>query len=115
VPASGTHLVAHGEAPPTKTGGFLAVTDAMFVQANPHWTHQCKSGFSITGAVAGKPVAFEPVVNNGFYPAPWQTWRMWMAPSDTPQPFELRLVSSLPSNVEHRLSAHFVPTRQQGE
>ena len=30
-------------------------------------------------------------------------------PSDTPQPFELRLTTSLPGSVEHRFSAHFVP------
>ena len=39
---------------------------------------------------AGKPAAFEPVVNNGMYAAPWQTWRLPVAPSDTPQSFELR-------------------------
>lgn len=116
VPASETHLVVRGTVPPTKTGGFLAVSDAFFVQATtPHWTLKCKSGFSIAGTVAGKPAAFEPVVNNGGYQAPWQTWRLPVAPSDTPQPFELRLTSSLPMNVEHRFSAHFMPVQPRGE
>jgi hypothetical protein len=109
VPASETRLVVRGTVPPTKTGGFLAISDAFFLQSNPHWTLNCKSGFSITGSVADKVGAFEPVINNGMYRAPWQTWRLPVAPSETPQPFELRLTSSLPGNVEHRLSAHFVP------
>jgi hypothetical protein len=108
VPASKTHFAVRGTVPPTKTGGMLAVSDAFFLQANPHWTRNCKSGFTIAGTLAGKPAAFEPVVNNGNYQAPWQTWRLPVAPSDVPQPFELRLTSSLPANVEHRFSAHFV-------
>jgi hypothetical protein len=59
--------------------------------------------------VAGKPAAFEPVVNNGYYSAPWQTWRLPVPPSDTPQPFELRLTTSLLGSVDHHFSAHFVP------
>jgi hypothetical protein len=32
-----------------------------------------------------------------------------------PDWLELRLTSSLPMNVEHRFSAHFVPMQQRGE
>ncbi|MCX6910554.1 MAG: hypothetical protein NTY01_21270 [Verrucomicrobia bacterium] len=109
VPASEMRFVVRGIVPPTRTGGFLAVSDAFFLQAAPHWTHRCKTGFSITGTVAGKSAVFEPVVNNGNYQAPWQTWRLEVAPSDAPQPFELRLTNSLLGNVEHRFFAHFVP------
>ncbi len=109
MPAPETPFVVRGTVPATKTGGLLAVSDAFFLQATPHWTLKCKTGFSTTGTVAGKPAVFEPVVNNGSSQAPWQTWRLAIAPSDTPQPFELHLTSSLPSNVEHRFSAHFAP------
>jgi hypothetical protein len=108
VPPSETQFLVRGTLSPTKTGGVLAVSDALFVQSKPYWTRNCKTGFTIAGTLAGKPAAFEPVVNNGLYSAPWQTWRLPVAPSDTPQPFELRLTSSLPANVEHRFSAHFV-------
>jgi hypothetical protein len=114
MPASETQFLVRGTLPPTKTGGMLAVSDAFFHQSSPYWTRDCKAGFKLEGAVAGKPAVFEPVVNNGMYSAPWQTWRLAVPPSGTPQPFELRLTTSLLGNfVEHRFSAHFIP--QQGE
>ena len=115
MPESETRITVRGTVPPTETGGLLAVSDAFFLQATPHWTRECKNGFSTTGALGGDSAAFEPVVNNGNYRAPWQTWRLPVAPSDTPQPFELRLTSSFLMNVEHRLSAHFVPMQRQDE
>jgi hypothetical protein len=109
MPASETQFLVRGTIPPTKTGGTLAVSDAFFHQSNPYWTRNCKTGFTAVATLAGKPAVFEPVVNNGMYSAPWQTWRLPAAPSDKPQPFELRLTSSLPANVAHRFSAHFAP------
>jgi hypothetical protein len=109
MPASETQFLVSGTLPPTTTGGLLAVSDAFFHQSIPYWTRNCKTGFTIAGTLAGKPAAFEPVVNNGMYSAPWQTWRLAVPPSDVPQPFELRLTTSLPGSVDHRFSAHFVP------
>lgn len=110
VPPSETQFVVRGIVPPSKIGGLLAVSDAFFVQSNPYWTLHCKNGFTISGTLGGQPTEFEPAINNGMYRAPWQTWRLRIGPSDTPQPFELRLTSSLPPNVEHRCRAHFLPT-----
>ncbi len=115
VPPSGTQFVVRGIVPPTENGGLLAVSDAFFVQSNPYWSLDCMSGFAISGTVDGKPGTFEPVINNGMYRAPWQTWRFRVAKSNAPQSFELHLTSSLPANVEHRLSAHFVPIQERGE
>jgi hypothetical protein len=92
----------------------LAVSGAFFVESNPYWSRDCKTGFTVSGALDGEPAVFEPIINNG-YPAPWQTWRLTVAPSDAPRPFELHLTSSLPPNVEHRFSAHFVPAQQRDE
>jgi hypothetical protein len=109
MPASETQFLVRGTIPPTKTGGTLAVSDALFVQSKPYWTRNCKIGFTIEGTLAGKPATLEPVISNGMYSAPWQTWRLPVAPSDSPQPFELRLANSFPTNVEHRFTAYFVP------
>ena len=115
VPSSETEFLIRGAVPPTKASGTLAISDAFFVQSNPHWSLQCKSGFTISGTVNGKPAVFEPAIDNGMYRAPWQTWRLAVSPSGTPQPFALRLTSSLPANVEHRLAAHFLPIQQRGD
>jgi len=109
VPASETRFIVRGTLPPTRAGGLLAVSDAFLLQSKPYWTRHCKTGFTIAGTLAGQSAAFEPVVNNGNYAAPWQTWRLPVAPSDKPQPFELRLATTLPNNVEHRFSSHFIP------
>jgi hypothetical protein len=109
VPPWETQFVVRGTLPPTRTGGVLAVSDAFFLQSNPHWSLQGRSGFTVSGTLDGRPADFEPTVNNGMYRAPWQTWHLPVAPADTPRSFALRLTSSLPANVEHRFSAHFVP------
>jgi len=109
MPVCQTRFLLRGSVPPTRTGGVLAVSDAMFLGAAPHWTLRCKSGFGISGTLCGKPATFEPVINNGMYSAPWQTWHLPVAPSDAPQPFELCLDSFLPITVEHRFSAHYIP------
>jgi hypothetical protein len=104
-----TTFLVRGTMPATKTGGMLAVSDALFEQSKPYWTLDCKKGFTITATVAGKAASFEPVINNGQYRATWQTWRLPLPPSDAPHPFELRITTSLPGSVDHRFSAHFVP------
>ncbi|GMW02391.1 MAG: hypothetical protein AMXMBFR84_35270 [Candidatus Hydrogenedentota bacterium] len=107
---AGTRFVVRGVVPPTTTGGLLAVNDQFSEQSNLHWTKECKNGFTIVGTLDGQPATFTPVIDNGMYAAPWQTWRLTIAPSDAPRPFELRLDCSLPTNVAHRFAAHFVVT-----
>jgi hypothetical protein len=115
IPPSETQFVVRGVVPLTKTGGLLAVNDTFPDQSNPYWSLHGESGFAISGSLDGEPAVFEPVINNGMYAAPWQTWRLPVAPSDTPRPFELRLDCSLPATVGHSFSAHFVPSQQRSE
>lgn len=115
IPPSETRFIVRGSVPAAGNGGLLAVSDMFFAQSNPYWSFQCKSGFAIVGTLDSRPVAFEPVVNNGNYRAPWQTWRLTITPSDRPRPFELRVTSSLPSIVEHHFTAHFIPGKEQDD
>ncbi len=115
MPESETRFTVCGTVPPTASGGVLAISDAFFLQSNPYWAMNCKDGFSIDAAVAGQAVTLEPVVNNGMYSAPWQTWWLPLAPSSAPQSFELHISSLLPTEVVHRFSAHFVPGHPVGE
>ncbi len=108
VPATITQLIVRGTVPPSTTRGFLSISDAFFLQAKPYWTSDCKTGFTLTGTLNGKIIVFEPVINNGLYRAPWQTWRLPLAPSDKPQAFEVILSSSLPKEIEHQFSAHLI-------
>lgn len=113
VPPSESQFVVRGMLPTTNSGGTLAVSDAFFHDTSPYWTRDCKKGFTIAGTLAGEPASFEPVVNNGYYRAAWQTWRLAVPSTDAPQPFELSLTTTLPGNVQHRFSAYFVPQDDQ--
>ncbi len=116
VPASETQFLIRGTVPPTKTGGLLAVSDAFFVQSNPHWSLQCKTGFTISGTVDGKPAdlragrsttaCIAPRGRRGGCPSRRPTRR---SRSSCVSPARCR------ANVEHRLSAHFVPIQPRGE
>jgi hypothetical protein len=101
--------VRRGEVPRTKTGGLLAVSVELRQGQHPYWTHHRPGTFEVMGTLNGQSAGFKPVVGDGWYPAPWQTWRLEVEPSELPQPFELRVTSDLPTEVEHRFSAHFVP------
>ena len=87
----------------------LAVSVELRSGAHPYWTQECRRGLEFAGELGGKPATFQAVVNNGWYPASLQTWKVAVQPSDQPQPFVLEVTSALPPEVEHRFSAHFVP------
>lgn len=98
-----------GEVPPTKQGGILTVSVELKQGKYPLYIHQRDGQLKFAGSLGGKTAAFQPVVGNGWYPAPWQTWRFSVKPSEKPQPFEFQIDSDLPKDVEYRFSAHFVP------
>jgi len=109
VPRQVKEFVVRGEAPATSRGGTLAVSVELREGAHPYWTQECRRGLEFAGELAGKPAAFQAVVNNGWYPASWQTWKVALEPSDKPRSFVLEITSALPSEVDHRFSVHFVP------
>lgn len=104
-----TRRLYRGELPPTRSGGVLAVSVELQKGPRPFWIHHRPGLLEAKGSLNGQSAAFEPVVGDGNYPAPWQTWRLAVKSSQTPQPFELQVTSMLPSDVERRFSAWFVP------
>jgi hypothetical protein len=109
VPSLATRFVRQGELPPTKSGGVLAVSVELKQGAHPLYIHHRSGDLRFAASLDEKAVSFQPVVGNGWYPAPWQTWRLEVKPSEKPRPFEFQLESGLPADVEHKFSAHFVP------
>jgi hypothetical protein len=104
-------FLLQGQVPATRSGGLLAVSVELRDGPQPYWTHDCRQGLAFAGKIGDKTADFQAVLNNGWYPAPWQTWRVAVSPSDKPQSFELHITSDLPPGVEHHFSAHFVPQR----
>ena len=98
-----------GEIPPTKTRGILAVSVELKQGPHPLYLHQREGHLKFAGLLNEHAVTFEPVVGNGWYPAPWQAWRLTVAFSDKPRRFEFQIGSDLATDVEYHISAHFVP------
>ncbi len=109
LPESGSRFILRGEIPPVSVGSVLAISDRFFLASEPYWTLSCKSGFSTAATVNGQEDTLLPVLDNGMYSAPWQTWWLSVTPSARSQRFEIHVNSSLPSDIEHRFSAHLVP------
>ena len=98
-----------GQVPATKTGGLLAISVELKQGAHPFYIHHRDGNLKFSGTFNEKPVAFLPVVGNGWYQAAWQTWRLALPASEKPQRFDFQIHSDLPADVEYRVSAHFVP------
>jgi hypothetical protein len=97
-----------GHAPATRKGGLMTLSAELRAGNRQYWTGNQRRSFSGQGSLGGREVSLEPVLIEG-YPAPWQAWRIPIAPSTSAQPFELRVTTSLPREVGLVFEAHFVP------
>ena len=102
-------MVVRGEVPASKSGGTLVVSVEMKRRSEPVWLRNVGSHFSGEGELAGLSAPFEPVLGKATYPAPWQAWRLAVAPSASPQAFELTISAMVSPDVELSCEAHFVP------
>ncbi len=109
VPTSAIRFTVRGSLPATRSGGVLAISDRFFAESNPHWSLNCKSGFTLVASLDGQPMEMVATIDNGMYAAPWQTWSVSVPPADTVRSFEVTVDSKLPATVEHRITAHFLP------
>jgi hypothetical protein len=57
----------------------------------------------------GQPAAFQPVLDNPLYAAPWQIYRLRVDAADQPRSFSLALAIGLPKDIEVLFAGHFVP------
>ena len=101
-------FVVRGETPATARGGVLAVNVELA-------TARTLTGPRVPARAGGLPESWPEA---GGVPSrreqrlvstSWQTWKVAVGPSDKPRPFRLEVTSGLPSEVDHRFSAHFVP------
>ena len=97
-----------GEIPPSQTGGWFAITTEFRRDGQPFLSLKNKP-VALSAALLGQPLAFQPVLDNAFYAAPWQTYRLRVDASGQARPFTLTLALGLPRNVEVVFAGHFVP------
>ena len=97
-----------GEIPPSKAAGWFAIT-AEFHRGGQPFLSLNNGPTSLSGSLVGQPAVFQPVLDNPLFPAPWQTYRLWVEAADSARPFELAIAVGLPKNVAVTFAGHFVP------
>jgi hypothetical protein len=110
VPTSAIRFTVRGTLPATQSGGVLAISDCFFAESKPYWSLNCKTGFSLVASLDGQPVEMVATIDNGMYAAPWQTWSVEVPPADVARSFEVTVDNTLPANIEHRITTHFLPS-----
>jgi hypothetical protein len=94
------------EAPPTKSGGLVAVAAEMRRGSEPVAMNDIGSFFSASARLGGAPVAAKPVLGNYTYPSAWQAWRIEVGPSAAPRPIEIEVMAKV---QDLAFRAWFVP------
>ena len=100
--------IIQGKIPPSKTGGWLAITTEFNRNGQPFLSLNNKPA-SLSASMLGQPAAFQPVLDNPLYAAPWQTYRLRVDAADQPRSFSLALAIGLPKDIEVLFAGHFVP------
>jgi len=97
------------DVPPSKTGGWFAITTEFRRAGKPFLSLNNKPVSSLA-TLMGRPAVFQPVLDNPFYAAPWQTYRLRVGAADRARPVNLALRVDLPKDVEVAFTGHFIPT-----
>jgi len=97
-----------GEIPPSKTGGWFAITTEFRRDGQPFLSVKNKPA-SLSATLMGQPADFQAVLDNARYAAPWQTYRLRVAAAEQARPFTLATAVGLPQDVEVVFTGHFVP------
>lgn len=97
-----------GKLPLLKTRGWLAVTTEFIKDGNPFLSLRNKPVI-IKGNLDGKSIEFESALDNPWYPAPWQTYRLLVNEISSGKEFQLSCTTTIPADVEIIIKGHFIP------
>ena len=101
-------LVVKGLAPATAAGGMLVVSVQMSRDGKPMAVRDVGRHLRCTGTLGGRPAAWQPVLGEATYPAPWQAWRIAVEPSVDPRPFRLEITAESSSHAESTCRGFFI-------
>jgi hypothetical protein len=101
-------LVVKGQAPATAAGGMLVVSVQMSRDGKPMAVRDVGRHVHATGTLGGQPAAWQPVLGEATYPAPWQAWRIAVEPSTEPRPFRLEITAPSSSRAESTCRGFFI-------
>ena len=101
-------LIVKGQVSPTVGSGMLVVSVEMSREGEPSAVRDVGSRFSAEGELADRTVAWQPVLGEKTYPAPWQAWRVAVEPSSESRPFQLEITTTHSSGAELICRGHFI-------
>jgi hypothetical protein len=108
-PSGPRSLVVTGQMPASASGGLLVVSVQMTRGTQPMRVGGPGKYLTAQGTLAGQTAAWKPVLGTATYPSCWQAWRMAVAASARPQPFELAITANVGPDVQLSPRGHFVP------
>jgi hypothetical protein len=94
--------------PSLNAEGWLAITTEFTKDGNPFLSLHNKPG-SIKGNINGNIVEWEPALDNPWYPAPWQTYRILVDENSSGKEFQLSCATNIPKDVEMVIKGHYLP------
>ena len=104
----GTDFTVTGKLPKIKGEGWLALTTE-FMNAGKPFQSLNNKPLSKNGDLDGNRVEFEIALDNPFFPAPWQTYRLKVNKASSEKEFKLSCKTELKKEVDLIVRAHFIP------
>ncbi|MCY2986706.1 MAG: hypothetical protein NTY19_02445 [Planctomycetota bacterium] len=108
-PSGPRTVVVKGQVPPCAGGSMLVISAEMKCGSQPIRVGGPGQYLTARGTLAGQMLAWKPVLGTATYPSCWQAWRITVAPSAQPQPFELAITANFGPHVQLSPRGHFVP------
>jgi hypothetical protein len=108
-PSGPRSLVVKAQVPASTAGGLLVVSVQMTRGLEPIRVGGPGKYLTAQGTLDGHAAAWKPVVGTATYPSCWQAWRLPVAPSAQPQPFELAITANFAPDVQLTPTGYFVP------
>ena len=98
-----------GQAPGLPVAGLLVVTVEMSRRdGGPHEIRNVGDAYEAVGTLAGRPMAWRPVLGRKTYPSAWQAWRLPLPAAATEQPFGLTVTPRLGADTVLKWQAYWV-------
>ena len=102
------HFSVQGVLPSLNAEGWLAITTEFIKDGNPFLSLRNKP-VSIKGNIDGNIVEWHPALDNPWYPAPWQTYRILVDENSSGKEFQLACATNIPTDVEVIIKGHYIP------
>ena len=108
-PSGPRSLLVKGQMPASADGGLMVISVPLTRGSQPMRVGGPGKYLTAQGTLAGKVVDWKPVVGTQTYPSCWQAWRLPVAASAQPLPFEMTIKANFKPDVQLSPTGRFLP------